>query len=239
MYVVLPDGYDKPENKDKKYPVLYVLHGFFGHRYSMMVDSGCDTVIANMMADGTAEEMIVVYPHIYAFNSDRKQAVNFSDKQDIAAYDRFLVVIEKDLMPYMAKNYRVAEGRENTAVFGFSMGGRESLAIGFTYPDKFGYIGAVCPAPGLVPAQDWANKHEGQFKNESDVIFPDGKEPYLLMVAAADKDGVVGSFPEEYHKLFDRNKLEHVYYVVKDSDHGNPAIQSMTYNFVKNIFKAG
>lgn len=234
VYVVLPKGYDKPENKNKKYPVMYVFHGFFGHRYSMMVDDGCDKIITNLIEDGSAREMIVVYPHIYVFNSDKKQATGFNDLADIAAYDRFVDVIAEDLMPYMSQNYRVLEGRENTAVFGFSMGGREALAVGFTHPDKFGYIGATCPAPGLVPA--WG--HEGQFKSESELVFPKGKEPYLLMLCAAGNDNVVGDFPVQYHNIFDRNKLDHIYYVVSDSWHGGPAIRSMCYNFTKNVFKA-
>lgn len=238
LNVVLPQGYNDAANKDKKYPVLYVLHGFFGHRYSMMTDDACDTVITNAIAEGVAEEMIVVYPDIFASkDSNYLEPSAFNDQKGIEAYDRFVEVIAKDLMPYMAKNYRVAEGRENTAVFGFSMGGREALAIGFTHPDKFGYIAAACPAPGLVPARDWANNHPGQFKKESDLVFDEKNKPYLLIIGAADNDGVVGSFPEEYHKILDKNKTEHLFYFVKDSGHGNPAIQSVCYNFAANIFK--
>lgn len=238
LNVVLPQGYNDPANAGKKYPVLYVLHGFFGHRYSMMKDDNCDIVIANAMAAGDAEEMIVVYPDIFASTDPNYLApYGFDDQTGIAAYDRFVEVIVKDLMPYISKTYRVAEGRENTAVFGFSMGGRESLAIGFTYPDKFGYIAAACPAPGLVPAQDWANNHPGQFKKESDLVFSDENKPYLLLIGGADNDGVVGNFPEQYHKILEKNKTEHLYYLIKDSGHGNPAIQSVCYNFVVNLFK--
>lgn len=240
LNVVLPQGYNDEANKKKEYPVLYVLHGFFGHRYSMMTDQACDTVIANAIAAGVAEEMIVVYPDIFASkDSNYLEPKAFNDQEGIAAYDRFVEVMVKDLMPYISKNYRVAEGRENTAVFGFSMGGRESLAIGFTHPDKFGYIAAACPAPGLVPAQDWANNHPGQFKKESELVFPEKNKPYLLIIGAADNDGVVGSFPEEYHKILDKNKTEHLFYFVKDSGHDNPAIQSVCYNFIANIFKGG
>ena len=40
-----------------------------------------------------------------------------------------------NLMPYMAANYSIATGRENTAIVGFSMGGRESLYIGISKPE--------------------------------------------------------------------------------------------------------
>lgn len=234
MNVVLPQGYDDPENKDKKYPVLYVLHGFWGHRYSMMTDDKCDVVITNAIAAGVAEEMIVVYPHIFAFTDpNKKNAWGLDDQDSIDAYDRFVEVIAKDLMPYMAKNYRVAEGRENTAVFGFSMGGREALAIGFTYPDKFGYIAASCPAPGLIPN----GSHVPQFEKAEDLVFPKGQEPYLLLIGAGDSDTMVWSTPKDYHNALTKNKVEHIYYEVKNSGHGNPATQSVCYNFIANIFR--
>lgn len=113
LNVVLPAGYDDPANKDKKYPVLYVLHGYWGHRYSMMTDEPCDIIISNMIADGLAEEMIVVYPHIFAFtDTNKKNAWGLDDQDSVDAYDRFVTVIAKDLMPYMSKNYRVAEEKK-------------------------------------------------------------------------------------------------------------------------------
>lgn len=229
--IVLPANY----SKDKKYPVLYVLHGIFGNEGTMINDNDPNirTLMGNLTANGLAEEMIVVYPYMYA--SKTQDVCTAIDVENSAAYDNFLNDLVNDLMPFMAKNYSVAEGKENTAVFGFSMGGREALAIGFAYPDKFGYIGAACPAPGLVPGRDWAMEHPGQFK-ESELKFND-EMPYLIMIGAGDKDGTVGSFPQSYHDLMAKNKVEHIYYVIKGSDHGNPAIQSVCYNFVTNIFK--
>ena len=68
-------------------------------------------------------------------------------------------------MPYIEKTYSVKTGRENTAITGFSMGGRESLLIGMQRPDLFSYIGAICPAPGVT----------GDFKWKS------GEEPHLVL----------------------------------------------------------
>ena len=54
-------------------------------------------------------------------------------------------------MAWLKKNFSILEGRENTAITGFSMGGREALAIGLAHPELFAYIGAIAPAPGLTP----------------------------------------------------------------------------------------
>ena len=81
----------------------------------------------------------------------------------------------------MEKNYAVATGRENTAVCGWSMGGREALYIGLSRPDLFGYVAGYCPAFGLLP---YTNPGVGKY------------EPGLLFVP--DSDGEIIELPDEY-----------------------------------------
>ena len=166
--VTLPAGY----TEEKKYPVLYVLHGYWGTEQSM---TGCSTTIGNMIADKKAEEMIIVYPFIYS-SKTKMQCTSFSDPADWEAYDNFVNEIKTDIMPWVKENFSVKEGRENTAITGFSMGGREALACGIAHPDLFGYVGAMAPAPGLTPN----TMHPGQYP-ESEAKFPEGKEPVLLL----------------------------------------------------------
>lgn len=113
------------------------------------------------------------------------------------------------------------------------MGGREALAIGFTHPDKFGYIAAACPAPRLVPN----GSHVPQFDDSAKLVFPEDEKPYLLLIGAGDNDQMVWSTPRDYHNVLDTNGVEHIYYDVKGSWHGGPAIWSVCYNFAANIFK--
>ena len=227
--ILLPANYDK----SKKYPVLYFLHGIFGDENSM-INSGATEITANLVADGLAEEMIVVYPNMYASDDPNLQP-GFTDEQ-VAPYDNFINDLVNDLMPYIEKNYSVLTGRDNTAILGFSMGGRESLFIGLSRPDLFGYVGAISPAPGLSPGQDWAMKHPGQL-SEDELTF-EGKDysPYLLMVCCGTKDGTVGSFPKSYHEIFDRNGVKHIWYEIDGADHDDRAIKSGINNFVRNIF---
>ena len=50
--VLLPAGYDEK----KKYPVVYVLHGFGGDHFDWSRDdSYLDIVYGNMLVDGTAK----------------------------------------------------------------------------------------------------------------------------------------------------------------------------------------
>lgn len=224
--IVLPAGY----SEDKAYPVLYVLHGIFGTQDDMNNNS---ITIQNMMTEGIAKEMIVVYPYMYASKTQEKCTA--IDKENVAAYDNFINDLVTDLMPFIKENYSIAEGKENTAIAGFSMGGRETLAIGLKRPDLFGYVGAIAPAPGLVPGKDWAMTHEGQFA-EDELVFHDEK-PIFLLVCCGDKDGTVGQFPKSYHDIFERNGVEHMWWEIPGSDHGDPAISSGIYNFCKYIFQ--
>ena len=226
IVVLLPAGYDK----NKEYPVMYMLHGFFENETT---HNGLKTLLGNLMSEGLAEDMIVVFPYIFA-SKTMDNATAF-DAVNAAAYDNFINELTNDVMPFIKANYSIKEGRDNTAIIGFSMGGRESLAIGFTRPDLFGYVGAIAPAPGLTPGRDWAMEHPGQFA-ENELVFEENS-PYFLMICCGDKDGTVGSFPKSYHNILDNNKVEHVWYEVPGSNHGDPAISSGIYNFAKTIFK--
>lgn len=232
VIVLLPAGY----SEDKKYPVCYVLHGIFGDETSMIGDGerGLRMVVGNLMADKEIEEMIFVFPYMFA--SKTADVCKEISVENTKAYDNFVNDLKDDLMPFIEKTYSVATGRENTAVTGFSMGGRESLAIGLTIPDLVGYICAIAPAPGLVPGKDWAMEHPGQFA-ESDITF-DGKEKlYVLMMCCGDADSVVGTFPKTYHEVMEKNGVEHMWWEVAGSDHGDPAITNGLVNFCKTIFK--
>lgn len=229
--VLLPANYDE----GKQYPVFYYLHGFFGDENSMVGDdkSGSKYIFGNMMKDNLMEEAIIVYPSIYA-SKTKPQCTAFC-AEDVEAYDNFVNDLVTDLMPFIENNYSVKTGRDNTAIAGFSMGGRESLAIGLYKPELFGYIGAIAPAPGLVHAKDWAMEHPGQFKEE-DVKYESIK-PKFLMICCGDTDKTVGTFPISYHELYSNNGIDHIFYEIPGSDHGDPAISSGVYNFSKQLFK--
>lgn len=231
--ILLPSGY----SEEKKYPVLYLLHGIFGDEYSLINDSNCriPEISSNLFADGLAKEMIIVLPNMFA-TTDPELKPSFS-AEGVAPYDNFIDDLVNDLMPYINENYSTLTDRENTAIAGFSMGGRESLYIGIRRPDLFGFIGAIAPAPGLTPSKDWAMTHPGQLK-ESELRFDeDTNLPYTLMICCGSKDGTVGKFPENYHKIMEKNSVEHTWYEVPGADHDSTAIRSGLNNFMRAIFQ--
>ena len=180
-------------------------------------------IICNAWADGAAEDMIVVVPFVFT-SATMNDATDFADPGSNEGYDNFVDDIVDSLMPWVEQNFSVATGRENTAVTGFSMGGRESLQIGMKYGDKFGYVGAICPAPGANGAWKW-NKEEDT--------------PSLVMITGGTQDDVVGlNTPEGYHNNFNRNSVPHLWHIVQNGHHGDDSIHSHIYAFVRMVFKA-
>ena len=222
--VMLPANYDP----SKQYPVLYILHGFFENE-DRMIKTGNNPpirtpeIICNAIAAGEAEEMIVVVPFVFT-SATMNDATDFGDAGSNEGYDNFVDDIVDSLMPWVEENYSVATGRANTAVTGFSMGGRESLQIGMKYGDKFGYVGAICPAPGAQGSWKWNSPEE---------------TPSLVFITGGTNDNVVGlNTPQGYHNNFDRNGVPHIWHVVNGGNHGDDSILAHIYNFCRAVFKA-
>lgn len=230
--ILLPADYDA----SKQYPVLYFLHGIFGDENSMMGDSNnrIKEIIGNLAKDGVIDEIIVVFPNMYA-TGDANLKPGFTAEQ-IAPYDNFINDLTTDLIPYVEANYSVMTDREHRGIIGFSMGGRETLYIGTTRSDLFDCIGAIAPAPGVTPGQDWAMYHEGTMQESEFVIRLEEYQPKLLMICAGTKDSVVGKFPESYHNILTTNGVKHLWYEVPGADHDSNAIKSGLYNYLIRWF---
>lgn len=219
--ILLPANY----STDKKYPVLYVMHGYWENQDRMIIQGNSTMytrqIIGNAIAEGDAEDMIVVFPYIYS--SATQDSCTAMDDANNAAYDNFINDLTKDLMPHIESTYSVKTGRENTAITGFSMGGRESLLIGMNRPDLFGYVGAICPAPGVTGSFKWNSEKEA---------------PSLLFITAGSNDTIVYSNPENYHNNFTSNGVPHIWHYVNGGYHGDNSIHAHIYNFVRAVFKA-
>lgn len=228
--IMLPANY----NPQKKYPVLYVLHGIFGDENTLL-GNNISEIVGNQIADGNAKEMIVVLPNVYA--STNGVGPSFSDA-GVAGYNNFINDLVNDLMPYMKNNYSISTAREDQAIAGFSMGGRQALYIGMTRSDLFGYVMGISPAPGLTPGRDWAMNHPGQLQENELKVKHTEAPPYAIMLCCGTNDHTVGNFPESYHNILTGNNVNHIWYTVPGADHDNRAISSGINNFVGAIFHA-
>lgn len=227
--VLLPPGY----SQDEKYPVLYALHGYWENEDSLVNMSQAQNMLGNLIASGEAEKMIIVFP--YTYTSKTQEACSALDLANSLNYDNFINDLTTDLMPYIESTFSVKTGRENTAITGFSMGGRESLFIGCTRSDLFGYIGAVCPAPGLTPGTDLSS-HPGQLQESE--LNTGAYKPYLMLLTGGDNDIVVFNQPSLYHNILTTNGVDHVWHTVSTGQHNDTSVQPHMYNYLRNLFKA-
>jgi glucuronoarabinoxylan endo-1,4-beta-xylanase len=231
LNILLPPGYDPGQT----YPVLYVFHGIFGSEDSMIDENmKIQTMLGNLVASGEAEKMIVVFPQMFTTSENLFPAFT---NESSRAYDAIREDLENSIMPFMEENYPIKTGRENTAVTGFSMGGREALYVGVTRPQLFGYVGSVCAAPGIFPTVDGNMTHEGCMSPD-EFGFGSGPSPYVLMLTCTRFDGTVGDAPESYHNALTKNGAEHIWHELTDGDHGAISVRAHMYNFLRYIFKA-
>lgn len=124
--ILLPPGYDA---SDKRYPVLYLLHGGTQNHTAFPARLW-------FSKEASRHEMIVVMPHL--------PPVYFSSRG--AAAPPFEAFIARDLTGYVDVNYRTVASRDGRGVGGISMGGFAAAIVGLRHPDTFAAVGAISAA---------------------------------------------------------------------------------------------
>ena len=228
--VLLPAGY----TTEKQYPVLYLLHGSEGD-HNEWKKGDPKYIVGNAIAAGEAKEMIVVMPNVRARANDGPVSPKDDTLENFEAFDNFINDLQQCLMPYIEENYSVYTERENTAIAGLSLGGRESIYIGRTLYEEFAYIGSFSPGPGVVAYKMGNLTEDGLFEPE-DLAFPEGYEPKVLMITEGDADSIVGNVPHIYHDLFTDAGVEHIFYTIKGG-HDYTVWKRSLYAFAGEIFK--
>ena len=138
IWVYTPPGYEK--DPKRKYPILYLFHGSNDIAGGWTLAGNANFILDNLIAEQKAKPMVIVMPfgHAVPFGSPREQQA-----KNNALYEDYIL---KDVIPYAETKYRVAPGRENRAIAGLSMGGGQSIHIGFSHTDLFSSVGAFSAA---------------------------------------------------------------------------------------------
>src|SRR5436309_8737931 len=169
--VYTPPGY----TKDKKYPVLYLLHGIGGDENEWPRGGAPDVILDNLYADRKAVPMVVVMPNGRAAKDVTARDPFPKQGPAFAAFEKDLLV---DLIPFVEKNYSVKADRESRAIAGLSMGGGQSLNFGLGHPETFAWVGGFSSAPNTKPA--------GGLTKDPDAL----RKLRLLYVACGDRDNL-------------------------------------------------
>jgi len=158
FYVYTPPGYDPHESK--RYPVLYLLHGFSDDASAWTSVGQAHTILDNLIAAGKAKPMLVVMT--LGYGAPEFVSRGFGAFRDVALrqrnYDRYRDALFTEVMPFIESNYRASADRESRAIAGLSMGGAESLYVGLNALDRFASVGAF--SSGGLP-EDFAATFPG------------------------------------------------------------------------------
>jgi enterochelin esterase-like enzyme/aryl-phospho-beta-D-glucosidase BglC (GH1 family) len=216
--VYLPPGY----SAERKYPVLYLLHGIGGNEYEWTGYCHADIILDNLLADGKAVPMIVVMPNGRAQKDDSVPKDNiFAAAPAFAVFERDLL---DDLIPAIESRYSVEADREHRAIAGLSMGGGQALNFGLAHPDVFAWVGGFSAAPNIKPDQQ---------------LLPDpasAKQLRLLWLACGSKDGLING-SQRVHAYLKQHEIPHIWHV---SDHGHDAAEWKPdlFIFAQHLFKS-
>jgi enterochelin esterase-like enzyme len=131
-YIYLPSDYGTAE---RRYPVLYMLHGGGGNREEWVV-YGLIDVADQEIRTGSLSPMIIVLPQ-----GDKGWWTNNTGNGP-----RWGDYVINDLIPHIDATYRTLRDRSARAIGGLSMGGWGALQLAFTHPDVFGDVGAHSPS---------------------------------------------------------------------------------------------
>ncbi len=207
MTVYTPAGYEKG---DRRYPVLYLLHGMGGDENAWTELGRAAQILDNLIAEGKAEPMIVVMPNgnVDMAAAPGESSLGFTPptialpKTMEGTYETHF----PDIVKFVDSTYRTIPDKNHRAIAGLSMGGFHSLQISKEYPDMFDYVGLFSAA--ILPDKKVSSPIYENLEEKLQKQFE--KSPALYYIAIGDKDFLYAA-NQEYRKLLDEKGYKYVY----------------------------
>ena len=247
MRIYTPPGY----STNRKYPVLYLLHGIGGTDSEWTQSCHANNVIDNLLAEGRIPPMVMVFP-------DGNSGRTVADLEAAAArraaggdgapgrgaapagagagggrggrgmsMEPWLTPFEndllKDIIPYVDSHYSVYTGRDHRALAGLSMGGGQTLNIGLVHPETFAYVGGFSSAPDT--------------RQPPSALVPDPSVPKqlkLVWLGCGNKDGLI-RISQAVHQYFKENGVPHIWHVDGNA-HDTTEWDNNLYLFSQHLF---
>lgn len=166
LFVYTPPGYG--ENPERRYPVLYLLHGSGDDASAWTAVGRAHLIADNLIAAGKVEPFVMVMP----YGHGHRPEVDMDSLEDRSAWSRennaaVFADFFQSVIPLAESQYRLKTGPDHTAVAGLSMGGGQALELGLNHPERFGWVAGFSSGVagdaesvaaqygGLDPAATW------------------------------------------------------------------------------------
>ncbi len=223
--IYTPPGY---ENSNKKYPVLYLLHGFGGDEDEWVNFGRATQILDNLIAQGKAEPMIVAMTngHTAMEAAPGESSMGFykpGREKDRADVEGAFVENFKDVIEFVESNYRVVPDKAHRAIAGLSMGGGHAINISRTYENTFDYIGVFSSA----------SSGEEEFDASLKKQFDNGLELYWIGIGRED---FLFERNKEFRARLDKMELDYTY-LETDGGHVWKCWRIYLGEFVPLLFK--
>lgn len=154
--VIIPDSYKK---SNKKFPVVYLLHGYSGN-YATWVKSFKEVT-----------EQVDKYGFIVIGVDGNYSSWYFDSPIDSTfKYETYII---DELVPFIDRKYKTIASRVGRAISGLSMGGHGALYLSFKHQDVFGAVGSMS---GAVDFRPFSEKWDIKKRLGSIAEFPENWE---------------------------------------------------------------
>lgn len=247
-YVYTPPDYDK--KRTKRYPVLYLQHGWGENEYAWWNQGRANLIMDNLIAEGRSKAFIIVMtygltnegPGPGARRRGRGPAAGETGAATNAApatrgpgggargggfnpfaeaSATFEKVLVGELIPYIDANFRTLTGQPNRAMAALSMGGAQTKAITLKNLDKFSHIGLF--SGGTITTND-VNNTPG-FRKKVKVVF--------CSTGSRENPGNINA----NHEALNRIGIKNTAYVSPDTGHEFMTWRRSLREFAPLLFK--
>ena len=228
--IYLPPSYES--NKEKRYPVIYDLHGNGGNEFRVIDDA---ITLEEGIKEGLWPEMIIVFPN-------GGHSTFYKDSYD----NKFPLetIFIKELIPHIDATFRTIAEKKGRCIEGFSMGGRGSTRLAVKYPDMF--CSLFCQA-GNVPKTAEAYNPEDKENHPNSYLGPD-KQNYIdndafllvekninkikngklrIQIACGTQDPGHLKTVREFHQHLVDLKIDHTYLEIEGLAHKRTQMKSI------------
>jgi enterochelin esterase-like enzyme len=194
-FIYTPPDYDK--DSTKRYPVLYLQHGWGENEYAWWNQGHANLIMDNLIAEGKSKSFIIVMTYgmtnegmrpggrgpggpggaattnaVAANTTSNAPARGPGGPGGRGGFPNFSVagfetVLVGELIPYIDANFRTLADQPHRGMAGLSMGGMETHSITLKPLDMFSHIGLL--SGGVISPADVTNTPS--FKEKVKVVF--------------------------------------------------------------------
>ena len=137
-WVYLPAGYSDPINAHRRYPVVYLIHGWISSSYDWFGGGRAAQIAALLQREGLIQPMILVAPDASGGTLRDTECLDST-----TGGPRIETFLTRTVVRAIDARFRAVNSRSDRAIGGLSAGGYCALNVGLHHQDEYGAILAM------------------------------------------------------------------------------------------------